>query len=44
MNVPDRYAEVEREINAITEELNELAKYARLNYTGIIKIVKKHDR
>ncbi|CAG8553553.1 4582_t:CDS:2 [Ambispora gerdemannii] len=44
MNVPDRYAEVENEINAITEELNELAKYARLNYTGIIKIVKKHDR
>nr|CAG8433915.1 7406_t:CDS:2 [Entrophospora candida]CAG8436361.1 5586_t:CDS:2 [Entrophospora candida] len=44
MNIPDRYAEVEREINFITEELNELAKYARLNYTGIIKIVKKHDR
>jgi len=44
MNVPERYAEVEREINDITEELNELAKYARLNYTGIIKIVKKHDR
>ncbi|CAG8539334.1 14189_t:CDS:2 [Ambispora leptoticha] len=44
MNVPDIYTEVENEINAITEELNELAKYARLNYTGIIKIVKKHDR
>ncbi|PKY27279.1 SPX-domain-containing protein [Rhizophagus irregularis] len=44
MNVPDRYAEVEREINDITEELNELAKYARLNYTGIMKIIKKHDR
>ncbi|CAG8489123.1 9098_t:CDS:2 [Funneliformis mosseae] len=44
MNVPNRYAEVERGINDITEELNELAKYARLNYTGIIKIVKKHDR
>ncbi|CAI2163857.1 10961_t:CDS:2 [Funneliformis geosporum] len=44
MNVPNKYAEVEREINDITEVLNELAKYARLNYTGIIKIVKKHDR
>ncbi|KAG9299482.1 hypothetical protein G9A89_009435 [Geosiphon pyriformis] len=44
INVPDIYAEVESEINSITEELNELAKYARLNYTGIIKIVKKHDR
>ncbi|RIA93067.1 VTC domain-containing protein [Glomus cerebriforme] len=44
MNIPDKYAEVEREINDITEELNELARYARLNYTGIMKIIKKHDR
>ena len=44
MDVPERYAEIEREINDITEELNELARYARLNYTGIIKIIKKHDR
>ncbi|CAG8737610.1 6635_t:CDS:2, partial [Acaulospora morrowiae] len=44
LNVPERYADIERQINQITEEVNELAKYARLNYTGIVKIVKKHDR
>ncbi|CAG8502957.1 5740_t:CDS:2 [Dentiscutata erythropus] len=43
-NAKERYMEVERQINDITEELNELAKYKRLNYTGIMKIIKKHNR
>ncbi|CAG8739547.1 34268_t:CDS:2 [Gigaspora margarita] len=43
-NGKERYTEIERQINAITEELNELAKYKRLNYTGIMKIIKKHNR
>ncbi|RHZ47133.1 hypothetical protein Glove_590g17 [Diversispora epigaea] len=44
LNAHQIYSDIERQINSITEELNELAKYARLNYTGIIKIIKKHDR
>ncbi|CAG8460579.1 8035_t:CDS:2 [Diversispora eburnea] len=44
LNAHQTYSDIKRQINSITEELNELAKYARLNYTGIIKIIKKHDR
>lgn len=36
--------EVLRELDSITEEINELFKYSRLNYTGFLKIAKKHDR
>jgi len=43
-NGKERYTDIERQINAITKELNELAKYKRLNYTGIMKIIKKHNR
>jgi SPX domain protein involved in polyphosphate accumulation len=39
-----RIGRVEEEISRITKETNELAKYARLNYTGFIKITKKHDK
>ena len=35
---------VEEEIGRITTELSELAKFSRLNYTGFIKILKKHDK
>ncbi|PSR82251.1 VTC domain-domain-containing protein [Coniella lustricola] len=36
--------ELEKELDMITNELNELKRYSNLNYTGFLKIVKKHDR
>lgn len=38
------YKEIEDELEKITKETNELKKYSTLNYTGFLKIVKKHDR
>ena len=36
--------EVLKELDGITKEINELEKYSRINYTGFLKAVKKHDR
>ncbi|KAK3683563.1 VTC domain-containing protein [Podospora appendiculata] len=36
--------ELEGELDNITNEVKELQKYSNLNYTGFLKIVKKHDR
>ncbi|KAK4678372.1 Phosphate metabolism transcription protein [Podospora pseudoanserina] len=36
--------EMEAELDGITNEVKELQKYSNLNYTGFLKIVKKHDR
>ena len=33
-----------KELDSITNEINELEKYSRINYTGFLKAVKKHDR
>ncbi|KAG2177501.1 hypothetical protein INT44_008012 [Umbelopsis vinacea] len=38
------YLSIQNEITDITCEVQELFWYTRLNYTGFIKIVKKHDR
>ncbi|ROW04188.1 hypothetical protein VSDG_01054 [Cytospora chrysosperma] len=35
---------LEAELDAITNEVNELKRYSNFNYTGFLKIVKKHDR
>ncbi|KAK3985575.1 VTC domain-containing protein [Cladorrhinum sp. PSN332] len=35
---------MEGELDTITNEVKELQKYSNLNYTGFLKIVKKHDR
>lgn len=32
------------ELDAITKDINRLEKFARINYTGFLKAVKKHDR
>lgn len=32
------------ELDGITENINELEKYSRINYTGFLKAAKKHDR
>lgn len=39
-----RLKELEAELDAITNEINELKRYSNINYTGFLKIVKKHDR
>ncbi|KAF4623988.1 hypothetical protein G7Y89_g14188 [Cudoniella acicularis] len=39
-----RFKEIEEELDAITNETKELKKYSNINYTGFLKIVKKHDR
>ncbi|KAK4194764.1 VTC domain-containing protein [Triangularia verruculosa] len=36
--------DMEAELDGITNEVKELQKYSNLNYTGFLKIVKKHDR
>ncbi|KAF9181165.1 vacuolar transporter chaperone [Haplosporangium sp. Z 11] len=38
------FVETESEINKITQDLQDLARFQRLNYTAFLKIVKKHDK
>lgn len=37
-------AQLHIEIEKITQELSQLGKFCRLNYTAILKILKKHDK
>ncbi|KAK6070929.1 VTC domain-containing protein [Seiridium cupressi] len=39
-----RLRELKGQIDSITNEIEELKKYSSVNYTGFLKIVKKHDR
>ncbi len=39
-----RVREIEAELDSIINELRELKRYSSLNYTGFLKIAKKHDR
>lgn len=39
-----RFKAIEDELDKITNETKELKKYSNINYTGFLKIVKKHDR
>ncbi|KAI5863424.1 SPX-domain-containing protein [Durotheca rogersii] len=39
-----RLKELQGELDAVTNEVKELKKYSSLNYTGFLKIAKKHDR
>ncbi|KAH9908075.1 VTC domain-containing protein [Xylariomycetidae sp. FL2044] len=39
-----RLKELKSELDAITNEVKELKRYSSINYTGFLKIVKKHDR
>lgn len=44
-NLPvEKLKELETELDKITKEVTELKKYSNINYTGFLKIVKKHDR
>jgi SPX domain protein involved in polyphosphate accumulation len=36
--------EILKQLDAISKEVSELEKYARLNFTGFLKAAKKHDR
>jgi SPX domain protein involved in polyphosphate accumulation len=39
-----RLKEFRAELDSITDELEELKRYCSINYTGFLKIAKKHDR
>lgn len=39
-----RFKEIEIELDNIITETKELKQYSTINYTGFLKIVKKHDR
>ncbi|PHH73079.1 hypothetical protein CDD80_4063 [Ophiocordyceps camponoti-rufipedis] len=39
-----RLRELEAELDDITNEVRELKRYSSINYTGFLKMVKKHDR
>ncbi|RSL63917.1 hypothetical protein CEP54_004950 [Fusarium duplospermum] len=39
-----RLRALESELDDITNEVRELKKYSNINYTGFLKIIKKHDR
>jgi SPX domain protein involved in polyphosphate accumulation len=39
-----RFKEIEEELDNIITETKELKNYSTINYTGFLKIVKKHDR
>lgn len=39
-----KLSEVEKELDSISEEVNELERFSRINYTGFLKAAKKHDR
>lgn len=41
---PEQLKDLEKELDKITNEVKELKKYSNINYTGFLKIVKKHDR
>ncbi|KAG0334801.1 hypothetical protein BG000_008032 [Podila horticola] len=38
------FVATESEINRITKDLQDLARFQRLNYTAFLKIIKKHDK
>ena len=40
----ERFKELEKELDGILDETKRLKKYSEINYTGFLKIVKKHDR
>ncbi|RDA83935.1 hypothetical protein CP532_3645 [Ophiocordyceps camponoti-leonardi (nom. inval.)] len=42
--VQPRLRELETELDDITDQVKELKKYSSINYTGFLKMVKKHDR
>ncbi|KAI9486976.1 MAG: VTC domain-containing protein [Benjaminiella poitrasii] len=40
----EEMSSIQENINWIADDINRLARYSRINYTGFLKIVKKHDR
>lgn len=39
-----RLRQLEKDLDAITTEVKDLKKYSSINYTGFLKLIKKHDR
>ncbi|TIA87209.1 hypothetical protein E3P99_03315 [Wallemia hederae] len=40
----ERFKELEEDLAVLVADVHDLANYTKLNYTGFIKIVKKHDK
>lgn len=40
----DELTKIQEKINHVADDINRLEKFSRFNYTGFLKIVKKHDR
>lgn len=40
----DDFLAIEEELSMIIADVHDLAKFTRLNYTGFLKIIKKHDK
>ncbi|CAG8977588.1 hypothetical protein HYALB_00008364 [Hymenoscyphus albidus] len=40
----EEFMMLEEDLNEITADVNDLAKFVQLNYTGFQKIIKKHDK
>lgn len=39
----DKFRELEEEVAILVADVHDLALYSKLNFTGFMKIVKKHD-
>ncbi|KAI7897871.1 VTC domain-containing protein [Cokeromyces recurvatus] len=40
----EEMSSIQENINWVADDINRLARYSRINYTGFLKIIKKHDR
>jgi len=43
-NTDSELTGLQEEINQIADDINRLARFSKINYTAVIKLVKKHDR
>jgi hypothetical protein len=41
--IEDRFRELEEEVSILVADVHDLALFTKLNFTGFVKIVKKHD-
>jgi hypothetical protein len=41
--IEERFRELEEEVSVLVADVHDLALFTKLNFTGFVKIVKKHD-
>jgi hypothetical protein len=42
-SIEERFRELEEEVSVLVADVHDLALFTKLNFTGFVKIVKKHD-